>query len=326
MIRMKQEEETALTNACTFHPNVSTTAKSRYMESANELGSLMSFNKTYRESADESESEYTFKPAINSYRKALKHTCEYLNTDPYIRLTQHGGKDKANSAVYYTHEEAKPQKQPNLKGKLKEFFDRQYSFVEKKKENKLRMLKNMEVNSNPKIDKRSQVIAKNRTRSPSSREIIKIVEDDKDCTFQPKILPMSTQRKQKTYDEMSYEPVAMKEAKVELIKKSITKQQEKVFTFHPKLNKDKKAKSKLLLGENVNAYAKKIKLNKSKQQSNIRMSNRINHLKEMEQYTYKPIINQHNQIKPNASSKQIMWKKAEIGSYSKIHKQTKKKC
>jgi len=315
LIRVKQEEERALINTCTFHPSVlCKTAKSRYLDAANEINSLMIFNKTYREVADDSESEYTFKPKINAYKKELKHKIEYLNTDPYIRLSQ-----KAPGSYCIVDKKTEGKKQVNVKEKLKEFFNRQYSFIEKRKENKLKILKDVEVDNNPKINKRSRIMIKSLTRATSKKKIVKAIEDNKDCTFQPKILHTSKQRKQKTYNEMSYEPIANKEVKIEQMKKSIIKQQESIFTFNPELNKNKTAKSKLLLAENVNVYAKKIRLNKNKHQNKARANDRLKQLKEMGQYTYRPVINDI-QSKRNSSSKQILYKNTEKASYSKIHR------
>ena len=302
----KREAEDILQN-CTFQPCVySKYAKSKYMVSSKDADALKGLSVSCK-SMSLDEYKYTFRPEINKLpEKGMEQAKKYLSGDPYTRLSQSANKAQKMLDMYESVQDeicaAGSKDNGNAKERLKQFYERQNEFEVRKQENKQKLLNEIHIEPTPKIDAKSEAIAKNLIGFEERNEaLLNRAEDhatkhnkdyQREYTFQPDILPVSKGLKPKNYDELSYSSTVQKEVKLEQLKKTIADLEAQVCTFKPELDNKKYAsvQSKLKLKDGIDTYVDRVQMQREKQEALSKIYHQSKEQEEIAHCTHAPKI------------------------------------
>jgi len=276
-LEKKQREETSIKESCTFHPViVSKEAKPRYMEN-NNIKSLKSLSV---------QDKLNFHPEVKLPSGIKEKISEYLNVDPYTRLSNIP-KKIPNTETVVQNKMKTTGSQKNL---MKGFFERQEKFVKKKESNKKKLLDTLKLHTKPPLNKKSKEIlmsAKER-RTSKSKERPK-----KDLPLQPHILPKSRRKKNKQLDDLVYLPIKEKNTKINELKKQLEKEESKKYTFQPTLNKNEYTNidTEFHMYDNIDACLNYYAILKRRHEINNEITKQIQEEIEMTECTHRPKIN-----------------------------------
>ncbi len=350
-MRMEQEQREAdeINENCTFQPAIySRYARPKYMEATNEVCNMKSLSTPDGMSrmGAEGEGQCTFRPATNKVCKNMRQAREYLSIDPYTRLSQSSNKAQRILSMYgecddeamFEQVGSQVQSKSSLGAiQLDDFYERQRAFEAKKLEKKQKLLEEMYVEPAPKINKKSEEIAKTLVDFNERNEVLlnrneshAMQSEDlfhKEYTFQPKILPASRGLRTKTVEEMSYAPVVQREVKLEQLKKNLAVTEAGRCPFRPNVCPPKKyavVPSKLQLRDNIDTYMERVKLQEERKDNMARLYRQQKEYGEAVECTHKPRINElpyymRAKLEVEARNSQILSQTKNSMTYSKLH-------
>ena len=249
-------------------------AKPKYMQSASNLHNLFAKNYVSLET-----SECSFHPMINKKSK-LTESKSTSKVDPYTRLYR-----KVNKTPMIR--ETPKSLQRIYSEKPSEFQLRQNEY-ESRKQEKIENAKLLKSNTKPSINAKSiKIMNKRGTNKNQVKSTNKINNEDKECTFKPKILPISKKLSTKTYEEMSTKPKILKEKKTEILMKELLKKEAEKYTFYPEMDigMHQEIESKLKLKYDLKTYIKRIDQDRKNRQSCCKVYQNLKDLKEIEECT-----------------------------------------
>lgn len=284
--QVKEKELTDMAENCTFRPAInSTSTDPRYMEISN--------NFLRDDSLRTGEVECTFSPEVNKIKKLTKQFSEYLNIDPYTRLFH--GRNEKTIKHFETVRESKmsPQDANIIRKNFNEFHKRQLQFELKKQTKKEDMLKATKVDPTPKINKKSQELAKNISKRKQKTSSAHTLHDKKagDLTFRPEILPESRKREGKTLDEMTYMPILLKQQRLSALRESLNQEPQSAVPVRAQCKAGEgKAESRLKLLDCVDTLMERIRREKLSSKSARNFKKRLKENKEMAECTHRPAI------------------------------------
>lgn len=248
----------------------------------------------------------------------MKLTKEYLNVDPYTRLSNSKNKAQKMLSIYGNSEDEYflSQDSTNLKNtqscslikhssqQIEDFCERQSAFEAKKQEKRQKQIQEITKGQVPKINKKSKEIAKTLVDFNERNEVLlnrkenliskrEEKEFPEKYTFHPQILPQSKKMNSKTVEEMSYVPMIQKERNITRIKEGMTRQETGECTFKPNIGGNKKyseVQSKLQLNENIDTYLERINLSKQMKDNIGKIYQQEREYQEIAECTHKPQI------------------------------------
>jgi len=294
--QVREKELVDIEKNCTFRPTInSSSVDSRYMESSNNL--------LRNDSLRTGEMGCTFSPKINQIRKLTEQYIEYLSINPYTRLSSRRNEDKMKA--YESMKEQKKSDPIIIKEKLNDFHARQLEFEQKKLKNKEILFNATQINPKPKINKKSEEIAKGsgkqRHKITSGYNLNNKKENEGNFTFRPEILLESRNRQGKTLDEMTYIPTLLKERKLNRIRESIKQQEEASMAIPPKPNKEKypNVQSKLKILDCIDTLMERIERERFNNKNFRNFKKKLKENQEMRECTHKPNIKKGKAAKSN---------------------------
>lgn len=297
---------------CTFKPKLMarsvTPVQSRYMSRGS-----MRRQMDDRIGVRSDEYECTFAPQIkpNNNQYYSSGSEFYLQSNAFDRLSRprspSSEKENLNYSIsssnsYSSTSSSRRPKSAGARLDFQSFLERQNNTLKRKQE-KVEMLKStmkaqpksfvnpksegmLRASSQQSIDfhaRQDHHILKKHYRQRHLKE-----SQEKECTFQPSINPISKVMPKRSFEQMSQGDFEAFQRKVSSLKESIAKKESEQLTFNPQTNRNENVKGTLRVLDNPDAYMERIKAQQVELERRALMEQKAKEQRELAQCTFKP--------------------------------------